>query len=155
VDRRCDVRYLVLVSDSLHNFLDGLVIAAAFLVAVPVGITTSLAIALHEVPQEVGDFGVLVYGGFDRRQALLSNYLTQVTVIVGGVVGILLGRSVVSLPTVLLPFAAGNFTYIASSDLIPEIKHETDVRRSLLYFGVFLVGIAMMLGIRLLRTPPA
>jgi len=149
------VSYLVLVSDSLHNFLDGLVIAAAFLVAVPVGITTSLAIALHEVPQEVGDFGVLVYGGFDRRQALLLNYLTQVTVIVGGVVGILLGRSVVSLPTVLLPFAAGNFIYIASSDLIPEIKHETDVRRSLLYFGVFLVGIAMMLGIRLLRTPPA
>jgi len=148
------VSYLVLVSDSLHNFLDGLVIAAAFLVAVPVGITTSLAIALHEVPQEVGDFGVLVYGGFDRRQALLLNYLTQVTVIVGGAVGVLLGRSVVSLPTVLLPFAAGNFIYIASSDLIPEIKHETDVRRSLLYFGVFLLGIAMMLGIRLLRTPP-
>jgi len=144
------VSYLVLVSDGLHNFLDGLVIAAAFLVSVPVGITTSLAIALHEIPQEIGDFGVLVYGGFDRRQALVLNYLTQVTVVVGGVVGAVLGRSVGALPTVVLPFAAGNLIYIASSDLIPEIKGETDVRRSALYFAVFLTGIALMLGIRLL-----
>lgn len=147
------VSYLVLAADSLHNFLDGLVIAAAFLVSVPVGITTSMAIAFHEIPQEIGDFGVLVYGGFDRRQALVLNYLTQVTVVVGGVVGILLGRTVGSLPILLLPFAAGNFIYIASSDLIPEIKSETDVRRSALYFVVFLAGIGLMLGIRLLRAP--
>jgi zinc and cadmium transporter len=147
------VSYLVLVADGIHNFLDGLVIAAAFLASVPVGLTTALAIALHEIPQEIGDFGVLLYGGFDRRQALTLNYLTQATVVAGGVVGIALGRTVVSLPTALLPFAAGNFIYIASSDLIPEIKRETSVRRSALYFTVFLAGIFLMLGIRLLRPP--
>ena len=145
------VSYLVLVSDTLHNFIDGLVIAAAFLVSVSFGITTSLAIALHEVPQEIGDFGVLVYGGFDRWQALALNYLTQATVIVGGVVGIALQGYVGEVPTVLLPFAAGNFIYIASSDLIPEIKREANVRQSFLYFVVFLVGIGLMLTIRLLR----
>mgnify|MGYP006281992703 CR=1 FL=1 len=144
------VSSLVLLSDTLHNFVDGLVVAGAFLVDVPLGVTTTLAIALHEVPQEIGDFGVLVYSGFDRRRALVLNYLTQSTVVLGGVVGVLLGDVVTGLPTVVLPFAAGNFVYIASSDLIPEIKGETDVVRSVLYFLVFLAGIAFMLGIRLL-----
>jgi len=148
------VSYLVLVSDTLHNFIDGLVIAAAFLVDVSFGVTTSLAIALHEVPQEIGDFGVLVYGGFDRRQALVLNYLTQATVVLGGVVGIALDQYVTGVPVALLPFAAGNFVYIASSDLIPEIKGEADLQRSLLYFAVFLAGIVLMLGIRLLGRPP-
>jgi zinc and cadmium transporter len=145
------VTYLVLVSDTLHNFVDGLVVAGAFLVSVDLGIVTSIAIALHEVPQEVGDFGVLVYGGFDRRTALVLNYLTQSTVVLGGVVGYLLGDVVVDLPEILLPFAAGNFVYIASSDLIPEIKDETAPLRSVLYFLVFVAGIVLMLGVKLLR----
>ncbi|QCJ45921.1 ZIP family metal transporter [Haloprofundus sp. MHR1] len=143
------VSYLVLVSDTLHNFIDGLVIAGAFLVSVPLGLVTTLAIAFHEVPQEIGDFGVLVYGGFDRRRALVLNYLTQSTVILGGVVGFYLDNVFADLSTFLLPFAAGNFIYIASSDLIPEIKREDDTLRSVLYFLVFLVGIVLMLGIRL------
>ncbi|MEF8856720.1 MAG: ZIP family metal transporter [Haloplanus sp.] len=145
------VSYLVLLSDTLHNFIDGLVIAGAFLVDVPLGVTTTLAIALHEVPHEIGDFGVLVYGGFDRRQALVLDYLTQSTVVLGGVVGVLLGDVLTGLPTCLLPFAAGNVVYIASSDLIPEIKRETDVVRSALYFLIFLAGIGLMLGVKLLR----
>jgi zinc and cadmium transporter len=145
------VSYLVLASDTLHNFIDGLVIAGAFLLSTPLGVTTSLAIALHEIPQEIGDFGVLVYGGFEQRRALVLNYLTQTTVIVGGVVGFYLNDVITGLPAFLLPFAAGNFIYIASSDLIPEIKHEDDVVRSMLYFLVFLVGIALMLGVRLFR----
>lgn len=145
------VSYLVLISDTLHNFIDGLVIAGGFIVGVPLGIITTLAIALHEIPQEIGDFGVLVFGGFNKRRALVLNYLTQVTVIIGGIVGFFLNDIITDLPVFLLPFAAGNFIYIASSDLIPEIKHEDDVTRSILYFFVFLIGIGIMLGIRLLR----
>jgi len=145
------VTYLVLVSDTIHNFIDGLVIAGSFLAGIPVGIVTALAIALHEIPQEIGDFGVLVYGGFDRRRALVLNYLTQSTVILGGIVGFYVTDVFTQAPAYLLPFAAGNFIYIASSDLIPEIKHEDDLSRSLLYFAVFLLGIGFMLGIRLIR----
>jgi len=143
------VSYLVLVSDSVHNFIDGLVIAGAFLVDVPLGVTTTLVVALHEIPQEIGDFGVLVYGGFSRRRALVLNYLTQVTVVLGGVVGFLLDDVVAGLPGFLLSFAAGNFVYIASSDLIPEIKGGDDPVRSALYFLVFLLGVTLMLSIRL------
>jgi len=145
------VSYLVLVSDTLHNFIDGMVIAGAFLLGVDVGTVTAVAIALHEIPQEIGDFGVLVYSGFNRTQALVLNYLTQATVILGGVVGYYLAGVVEGIETFLLPFAAGNFIYIASSDLIPEIKHEENTQMAVVYFGVFLFGVLLMLGIRLLR----
>lgn len=145
------VSYLVLFSDTLHNFIDGLVIAGSFLVGVDVGLVTVAAIGLHEIPQEIGDFGVLVYGGFDRFHALVLNYLTQATVILGGLVGYALASVAGNVPNVLLPFAAGNFIYIASSDLIPEIKHEEDVLQAALYFAVFVAGILLMLGIKLLR----
>lgn len=144
------VTYLVLTADSLHNFIDGLVIAGAFLVGTPVGLVASLVIALHEIPQEIGDYGILVYGGFEKKRALILNYLTQSTVIVGGIVGIFLGSSFLD-PALVLPFAAGNFIYIASSDLIPEIKHGEPGLESATYFVVFQVGILLMVGIRLLR----
>src|SRR4030042_396341 len=79
--------YLILVSDSLHNFIDGLVIAASFVVSYPVGIATTLAVALHEIPQELGDFGVLVYGGLSKTKALTFNYISAITAILGGIVG--------------------------------------------------------------------
>jgi len=145
------VSYLVLVSDTVHNFVDGLVVAGAFLLGVDVGLVTAAAVALHEIPQEIGDFGVLVYGGFDRRRALVLNYLTQTTVVFGGVAGYFLADVVEGTPVMLLPFAAGNFVYIASSDLIPEIKDEENVRTAAVYFAVFLTGILLMLGIKLLR----
>ena len=145
------VSYLVLISDTIHNFIDGLVVAGAFLVGTEVGLVTAAAIALHEIPQEIGDFGVLVYGGFDRVQALVLNYLTQSTVILGGIAGYYFAGFVEGIPVFLLPFAAGNFIYIASSDLIPEIKDEAEVRRAALYFVVFLTGIVLMLGIKLFR----
>jgi zinc and cadmium transporter len=137
--------YLILVSDSMHNFIDGLIIAASFVVSFPVGITTTLAVALHEIPQELGDFGVLVYGGFSKTRALTFNYISAMTAIAGGVVGYfassVMGASVVY----LLPFAAGNFIYIAAADLIPEIKHGVSLRRSIIHFFVFLAGIGVML----------
>lgn len=142
--------YLILVSDAIHNFIDGLIIAASFVIASPLGVVTALAVALHEIPQEIGDFGVLVYGGFKRIKALLLNFLSAITVIVGGIAGFLLAGSIGKGIVFLLPFAAGNFIYIACSDLIPEIKHQENFQRSILHFLVFLFGVVVMLLIKFL-----
>ena len=142
--------YLILISDGIHNFIDGLIIAASFMVDFHIGIVTTLAVALHEIPQEIGDFGVLVYGGFERVRALILNYISAITVIFGGITGYLLyawiGESIVF----LLPFAAGNFIYIASTDLIPEIRYKESLRKSLVRFCAFLAGMGLMLAVKLL-----
>ncbi len=150
VHRRKPVSYLVLISDLVHNFIDGLVIAGSFMIGFNVGVATSLAIALHEIPQEIGDFGVLVYGGFQKLRALIWNYASAVTVILGGVAGYYLSTLVGGAAVLLLPFAAGNFIYIAASDLIPEIKHGEKIGRNLVHFFTFMTGILLMLGIRIL-----
>ncbi|MDD3399724.1 MAG: ZIP family metal transporter [Candidatus Pacebacteria bacterium] len=142
--------YLVLVSDAVHNFIDGIIIAASFVVAWPVGVVTALAVALHEIPQEIGDFGILVYGGFKKTKALLLNFVSASTVILGGVAGFFLAESIGQSIVFLLPFAAGNFIYIASSDLIPEIKKKAAVPESLLYFLIFALGISLMFVIKLI-----
>lgn len=141
--------YLILISDSIHNFIDGLIIAASFVVALPVGIATALAVALHEIPQEIGDYGLLVYGGFKKNKALFLNFLTAATVILGGIVGFMLSEKIGQSIIFLLPFAAGNFIYIAASDLIPEIKSKECFSRSITCFLVFLLGIALMLLMKL------
>jgi zinc and cadmium transporter len=143
--------YLILVSDSVHNFIDGIVIAASFVVSFPVGVATTMAVALHEIPQELGDFGVLVYGGFSKYRALTFNYISAVTAIVGGVIGYLAASVMQGSIVYLLPFAAGNFIYIAAADLIPEIKHAVSLRRSIAHFCVFLVGIGIMLLVKVLH----
>ncbi len=140
--------YLVLISDGIHNFLDGFIIAASFIVAFPVGVATTIAVALHEIPQEIGDFGVLIYGGMRRKKALLLNFFSGLVAVVGGIVGFLLSNSLGESVIYLLPFAAGNFIYIASSDLIPEIKHGANKKESLYCFFLFLVGIGLMLAFR-------
>ncbi len=147
---RCDVHgftYLILLGDGIHNFIDGLVIAASFIVGIPFGIVTALLIIGHEIPQELGDFGVLVYGGFSRKKALGFNLLSQLTSVVGGVTGFLLAGA--EWFSFLLPFAAGGFIYIAASDLIPELHKEQSLKKSLLYFLFFILGISFMLGIKL------
>ena len=136
--------YLILISDAIHNFIDGLIIAASFVVAVPIGIVTALAVALHEIPQEIGDYGILIYGGFKRVKALFLNFFSATTIIFGGIVGFLLAEKIGESIVFLLPFAAGNFIYIAASDLIPEIRKERDTKKSLLSFAFFLIGIAIM-----------
>ena len=142
--------YLILISDGVHNFIDGLIIAASFVVALPLGIITAIAIALHEIPQEIGDFGILVYGGFKRDKALVLNFLSAITIVFGGVVGFLLSQKIGASIIFLLPFAAGNFIYIACSDIIPEIRQKVNIRKSAIHFLVFLIGISIMLLIKLL-----
>ena len=139
------VVYLILVADGVHNFIDGLIIAASFVVNPAVGVITTVAVALHEIPQEIGDFGVLVYGGFKKGKALLFNFLSAAIAIVGGVVGFFIAESAEGLIVYLLPIAAGGFIYIAASDLVPEIKHGDRGTRMALNFIVFLIGIGLML----------
>ena len=141
--------YLILISDGIHNFIDGLVMAASFMVSLPLGTVTTLAVALHEVPQEIGDFGVLVYGGFRRVRALVLNYVSAMTVILGGITGYLLHTWIGESIVLLLPFAAGNFIYIASTDLIPEIRYKESLKNSLARFCIFLTGISLMLAVKL------
>jgi len=143
--------YLILVSDGVHNFVDGLVIAAGFIAGYPIGVATTLAVALHEIPQELGDFGVLVYGGFSRAKALVFNYISAITAILGGIVGYFFSSMMPDSVVYLLLFAAGGFIYIAAADLIPEIKHRTDLPRSIIHFVVFLVGIGVMLTVKFIH----
>jgi len=136
--------YMNLLGDGVHNFIDGLVIAAAFLTDISLGWITTLAIIFHEVPQEIGDFGILVYGGFKRITALFFNYLSALTAIAGGIVGYFLHSYISGMNVFLLAFAAGGFIYIASSDLIPELHKEANLKKSMLSFVFFLIGILLM-----------
>ncbi|MDP3991020.1 MAG: ZIP family metal transporter [Candidatus Nealsonbacteria bacterium] len=142
--------YLILVSDTVHNFIDGLIIAAAFVVSLPVGLVTTLVIVLHEIPQELGDFAVLVYGGVRKSRALLLNFISALSAVLGGVVGFFFAAEIGKSAIYLLPFAAGTFIYIAASDLIPEIKQKAPPGKAVIHFFVFLLGVAFMLLIKLL-----
>jgi zinc and cadmium transporter len=118
--------YLILIADGVHNFIGGLAVAGAFLIDVRVGIRTWLAAAAHEVPQELGDFGIVIHGGWNKGKALLYNFLSALTFLLGGIIAY--SASFALDVTFLLPFAAGNFIYIAAADLIPEIKHHDEPR---------------------------
>jgi zinc and cadmium transporter len=138
--------YLILIGDGLHNFLGGMAVAGAFLIDIRLGVVTWLAAAAHEVPQELGDFAVLVHGGWERRKALLYNVLSALTFLAGGMIAYAVSfRLDVSL---LVPFAAGNFLYIGAADLIPEVKAHTDFRANVVHFAAFAVGIALMLALK-------
>jgi len=136
--------YMNLIGDSIHNFIDGLIMATSFVISIPLGMTTTMAIALHEIPQEIGDFGVLIYGGFTKKKALVLNFLTALTAVLGGLIGFFISNMVENVKLFILPFAAGGFLYIAASDLIPEIRKETSLKKSMIYFGIFILGIFIM-----------
>lgn len=143
------VSWLILFGDGIHNFIDGAVIAASFMVSVPFGIITTLLIIAHEVPQELGDFAVLVYSGMKRTKALLFNFLSQATCIIGALFAyfVFLHSDFVNF---LLPFAAGGFIYISASDLIPDLHKEEDIKRSAVSFLLFLLGSGFILALKLL-----
>ena len=138
--------YLVLLGDGLHNFLGGLGVAGVFLIDVRLGIAAWLAAAAHEVPQELGDFGVLIHGGWDKGKAVLLNLCSGLTFLIGGLVAY--AASAQLDVAFLVPFAAGNFIYIAASDLVPEVNKHRDVRANVVHFGAFVAGIALLWVIR-------
>jgi zinc and cadmium transporter len=144
-DHKTPLTYLVLVGDGLHNFLGGLSIAGVFLMDVRLGIAAWIAAAAHEVPQELGDFGVLVHGGWKRRTALLFNFLSGLTFLLGGLLTYAVSHTLdVSW---LVPLAAGNFLYIGASDLVPEVNKARSFATSLLHFAVFAAGLGLLLAI--------
>ncbi len=136
---------LVLVSDGVHNLVDGLAIGAAFMVSTEIGIATAIAIALHEIPQEIGDFGLLVHAGYSRAKALFMNFLSALTAFAGLGLAFWLGESGLLIAPLIAAFAAGNFIYIALADLVPELQKTKDSKRSFLQFVVIIIGIAAMI----------
>ncbi len=146
--------YMSLVGDSVHNFIDGLIIAGSYFVSIPVGIATTIAVILHEIPQEIGDFGILLHGGFSRGKALFFNFITALTAVVGAIIGIILSNTE-SLMLFLIPFAAGNLIYIAGSDLIPQLHsdscEEKTIHKSASQTLIIILGILVMMSMLLLE----
>jgi len=135
----------IILGDSIHNFVDGVLIAAAFLTDIQLGIVTSLAVAAHEIPQEVGDFAILLHSGYSRSKALLYNVLASLGTVVGGVLAYFsLGDFHHILPY-LLTLAASSFIYIAVADLIPSLHQKTDIKTSLQQIGFILAGVVLIL----------
>lgn len=146
-DGVCNVHtftYLNLIGDSLHNFMDGLVIAGGYASSVSLGVFTTILVIVHEIPQELGDFGVLIYGGFSKPKALFYNFLSALTAFGGALAGYFLSNRIAGFSYILLSITAGGFIYIASSDLIPEIHKETQPKKSILSLIFFILGIALM-----------
>ena len=133
-----------LIGDGIHNFLDGVVVAASFIVSIPLGIATTFAVVLHEIPQEVSDFGILLHAGYSRKRALMMNLLFALTSVAGAIATLWIGTLSETLANFLLPVTAGGFIYIAGVDLIPDIHKEVKPWRSAVQFGAILLGLAIM-----------
>jgi zinc and cadmium transporter len=147
----CDVHtftYLNLIGDGVHNFIDGMVISAAFVTDVRLGLATTLAVAAHEIPQEMGDFGILLYGGFSRQKALLYNFYSALVAVAGALIAYLSFNHIIWLKDFLIPFTAGGFIYIALVDLIPELHREKEPQRLIGHTLTSLVGLAFMWWLR-------
>lgn len=137
------VTYLILTGDAIHNFVGGLSVASTFLINPSAGIVAWIAAAAHEVPQELGDFGILVHGGFKRRRALLWNFICALTFPIGALLAYFLSRQLEVSGLVL--FGSGTFIYIAASDLVPEIKLHKSLGAAAIHFGCFGIGMAITL----------
>lgn len=142
---------LNLVADGFHNFLDGLAIGVSFLAGPTIGLATTLAVILHEIPQEIGDFGILLHAGYTRRRALWLNLLSALLAVFGTVLALWLGAHSAVFSRWLLPLAAGGFLYLAGSDLVPELQRTTDLKKSLWQLGAMTLGVALMAGLTFLE----
>lgn len=135
---------LNLIGESIHNFIDGLIVAAAFLTSPALGVTISTAVIFHEIPKEIGDVGVFLHAGFGRKKAVLANFVISMIAILGGICGYFLGKSSPQLIAYLLPIAAGGFIYIAAADLIPEVRTDNSRLNIVSSFLLFLLGIGII-----------
>ncbi len=149
-ERECKVHpfaYLNLAGDGMHNFIDGIAIAASFLTSESLGIITTLAVLMHEIPQELGDFGVLLYGGFSKRKAISLNFLSAILAITGALMTYFF---IGFLPPskYILAFTGGGFIYIATTDLIPELHKETGTKISIVEVAFLILGIMIMILLR-------
>ncbi|MBU0460713.1 MAG: ZIP family metal transporter [Nanoarchaeota archaeon] len=138
-----------LIGDGVHNFIDGLIIAAGYIVSPAVGVAATIAVILHEVPQEISDFGVLLYSGLSKAKALFFNFLSASIAIAGALIGLIIGTRSELFALLILPFAAGGFLYIAGSDLIPELHKNCVGKDNIMHFLALVLGIAIMLLLKL------
>ena len=136
--------YLNIVGDAIHNFLDGAVIAISFMNSTALGIIATIAIIAHEIPQEIADFSILIYGGFSKAKALIYNFLTALTAVVGALAAYFYSNAINNSTIFLTSFAVGGFVYIASTDLIPEIQKEKDLKKSLVQLVLLALGILLI-----------
>jgi len=146
-DQECGVHtyvYLVLLGDAVHNFIDGVAIALSFLVSIHLGIATTVAVVVHEVPQEVADFGVLIRGGFSRRRALWANFAVSLTTILGALLAYALGSAIAGALPYVLGVIGGNFLYIALADLLPETHEQAGLRHFAAQFALILTGVLLI-----------
>jgi len=135
----------IIMGDSIHNFVDGVLIAAAFLTDVQLGIVTSLAVAAHEIPQEVGDFAILLHSGYSRGKALFYNIVSSLATVVGGILAYFSLGDLHGILPYFLTLAASSFIYIAVADLIPSLHQKTDIKTSLQQIGLILAGVGVIL----------
>ncbi len=133
-----------LVADGFHNFVDGVLIASAWMVSPEIGIATTLAVVIHEIPQEISDFGILIHAGYTKGKALLANFIAACTAILGASLTLLLGSYIQNLSIYILPFAAGGFIYLAASDLIPELHKDHSRSNAIIQLIFILAGLGLM-----------
>lgn len=145
------ISYMNLAGDAFHNFIDGAIITASYLVSLPLGLATTWAVIFHEIPQEIGDFGVLLHGGFSKKKALLMNFISALFAIFGCLITFTLNNFIQNFSLLLVPFAAGGFIYIAGSDLIPELHRETGIKKSLAQLMALILGIGLMFLLKFLE----
>lgn len=136
-----------LISDCFHNFIDGALICGSYLVDYNIGVATTIAVILHEIPQEIGDFGILLNSGFSKKSALLFNLLSASSSIFGCIIAYLISKDINNFTNIILAFTAGSFIYIAVSDLIPDLHKETKISKSLVQIIGIILGILVMLNI--------
>ncbi|MFQ6611796.1 MAG: ZIP family metal transporter [Fidelibacterota bacterium] len=138
-----------IVGDGMHNFIDGVLIAVTYAVSIPLGVATTVAVLFHEIPQEIGDFSVLIHGGLTVKKALWLNFLSSLMAVVGAIAALVFGKNMQDVAQLLIPITAGGFIYIAGSDLIPEMHHATDARKSFVQMIMMLLGVAVLTGLKL------
>ena len=136
--------YTILFGDTLHNFIDGLIVAASYLISIEVGIATTIAVVLHEIPHEIGDFAVMLHSGFTTKKALFWNVVSSLAAILGAIAGLFLGLKIEGVLPLLIALAAGGFIYIAGSDLVPQLHRDTKIKQSIYQLISILVGVGLM-----------
>ena len=142
---------LILFTDGFHNLIDGAIIGASFLVSIPVGVATTIAVILHEIPQEIGDFAVLIHAGYTKKKALIWNFLSALASFIGLIIVFVFGNVVENAALWFIPIAAGGFIYIAVADLIPELHKTKEVKHSIIQLSIIILGVLSMIALTLLE----
>jgi len=142
---------LILFTDGFHNLIDGAIIGASFLVSIPIGIATTIAVVLHEIPQEIGDFAVLIHAGYTKKRALLWNFISALASFLGLIIVFAFGNIIENVALWFIPIAAGGFIYIAVADLIPELHKTREIKYSIIQLSIIIIGVLSMVVLTLLE----